>query len=147
MNCPRSAGTLLCAALSLFLAGCEIMAIGGAASLAMAWYRGEGIRKYEMPYAQVSEAVVTASGALHLEAPSIRQGDRRTVIRGTDVDGHRVRIRAFPRDGGRHAEVRVRIGAMGEYVPTKVFIDTVNEQLGLPPEAPRERDPHLRLGY
>lgn len=123
------------------------MALGGAAGLAMAWRRGEGIKEYDRPYAQVSDAVVSASEALHLQSRSVEQTERSTLVRGADVDGHRVRIRAFPRDGGQRAEVRVRIGAMGEYVPTKVFIDTVNEQLGLPPEPPRERDPHLRLGY
>ena len=131
--------TVCAAALVLGLAGCEALVLGTAAGMALAYVRGEGIRKYDVPYEQVVNAVVEAASALHLRDQTVSRGDRRTTVRGRDVDGNRVRIRVYPREDGTQAEVRVRIGVMGEYVPTKIFVDTVNERLGLPPEpdAPR----------
>lgn len=122
------------AVLALGLAACELLVLGSAAGLAYAYVRGEGVRLYDKPYEEVVPAVEKAAGALNLRNQSTSIGRRRTVITGRDVDGNRVRLRVFPQDGGKRAEVRVRIGAMGEYVPTKVFVDTVNELLGLPPD-------------
>ena len=135
MKRPSLALRCICvAALALGLAGCELLVMGTGAGLVMAYVRGEGIRKYEIPFEEVVAAAEKAADALNLMDQSISRGARRTTITGRDVDGNRVRIRVIPLDGGRAAEVRVRIGLLGEYVPTKVFVDTLNEQLGLPPE-------------
>ncbi|HRU04666.1 MAG TPA: DUF3568 family protein [Candidatus Brocadiia bacterium] len=123
----------------LALAGCEMFLFGAAGSMAMAYVNGDGVKTYKMPYPKVSAAAVESASHLNLTGYRLTRDADETKITGDDADGESVTIRVVSKDNGRAAEVRVRFGPFGNYVPSRVFMDGLNMELGLPPEPTHKR--------
>jgi hypothetical protein len=124
------------------LPACELAVATGLGSLVYAWSKAVAVRKYDIPYERFKPVAVKSTSVLHLQNRDVDEGKRKTTVSGKDVDGHRVSIRIYALEEGKKSEVRVRVGAMGEEVPTKVYFDTINDAFGLPPET----DPYDRKG-
>jgi len=132
--------TLAAAALALLiLIGCEVFLAGAAGSMAMAYVNGQGVKTYKLPYAKVSAAAVKAASYLRLTRPKVTRDADETEITGDEASGDSVSILVSSIDNGRAAEVRARFGPFGNYVPTRVFMDGLNMELGLPLEPTHRR--------
>jgi hypothetical protein len=116
--------------------GCGIFVVGAAATMAgMVWNNGEGRRSYDRPYERVASAAVAAASRSGLASIEADRGKRKTVVAATNADGQAVNIRVTALEDGKKAEVRVKVGMLGDYVVTTLVFDAINEDLGLAPES------------